>query len=143
MLVGLPPNELSLVNTVIACVLAGALGIFVAPMTQLDPTTIALAVVPALAAALFARFTSFGIVVAAGLAMGIIDSLVTYFSRQAVVPHLQRRPHPGRHRAHLLPGHRGRDVRARGQAPASAGCSRTLGCRPHRARPAWFARRWC
>lgn len=77
MLAGMSPNELSLVNNVLAFVLAGALGILVAPMTQLDPTTIALAVVPALAAALFARFTSFGIVVAAGLAMGILDSLVT------------------------------------------------------------------
>jgi branched-chain amino acid transport system permease protein len=95
MLVGLPPNELSLVNTVIACVLAGALGVFVAPMTQLDPTTIALAVVPALAAALFARFTSFSIVVAAGLAMGIIDSLVTYFSAKPWFPTSNDVPIPG------------------------------------------------
>ena len=70
MLAGLPPNELSLANTLLACTLAGVLGVLVAPTTQLDPTTIALAVVPALAAGLFARFTSFGIVVAAGLAMG-------------------------------------------------------------------------
>jgi branched-chain amino acid transport system permease protein len=95
MLVGLPPNELSLVNNVAAFVLAGALGVLVAPMTQLDPTTIAFAIVPALAAALFARFTSFGIVVVAGLAMGIVDSLVTYFSSKSWFPTSAGVPIPG------------------------------------------------
>ena len=63
MLAGLPPDRLSLINTVLSFTVAGALGVLVAPMTQLDPTTITLSVVPALAAALFARFTSFGVVV--------------------------------------------------------------------------------
>jgi ABC-type branched-subunit amino acid transport system permease subunit len=95
MLAGLPPNELSLMNTVLASVLAGALGVLVAPTTQLDPTTIALAVVPALAAALFARFTSFGIVTAAGLGMGILASLVTYFSAKPWFPTSADVPIPG------------------------------------------------
>jgi branched-chain amino acid transport system permease protein len=95
MLAGLPPNELSLVNTVLASALAGVLGILVAPMSQLDPTTIALAIVPALGAALFARFTSFGIVVAAGLAMGIVSSLVTYFSVKPWFPTASDLPIPG------------------------------------------------
>jgi branched-subunit amino acid ABC-type transport system permease component len=95
MLVGLPPNELSLVNNVSAFVLAGALGVLVAPMTQLDPTTIAFAIVPALAAALFARFTSFGIVVVAGLSMGVIESLVTYFSSKSWFPTSAGVPIPG------------------------------------------------
>jgi len=86
MLAGLAPGELSLVNNVLGFAVAGALGIFVAPMTQLDPTTIALSVVPALAAALFAGFTSFGIVTAAGLAMGVLSSLVTYFSSKSWFP---------------------------------------------------------
>lgn len=86
MLAGLPANRLSLINTVLAFVLAGALGVLVAPMTSLDPTTIALTVVPATAAALFARFTSFSIVVVAGLLMGVVDSLVTYFSSQSWFP---------------------------------------------------------
>ena len=51
---------------VLAALIAGSLGVARAPMTQLDPTTIPLAVVPALGAALLARFTSFGIVAAAG-----------------------------------------------------------------------------
>jgi branched-chain amino acid transport system permease protein len=86
MLAGLPPNELSLVNTVLACVLVGGLGLLVAPMTQLNPTTIPLAVVPALGAALLARFTSFGIAAGAGIAMGVIDSLVTYCSSKPWFP---------------------------------------------------------
>ncbi len=95
MLAGVPPNELSLVNNVLAFTLAGALGVLVAPMSQLDPTVIALAVVPALGAALFARFTSFGIVVAAGLGMGIIDSLVTFYSSKPWFPTSAGVPIPG------------------------------------------------
>ena len=94
-LAGLPPDRLSLVNTVLSFSVAGALGILVAPMTQLDPTTIALTVVPALAAALFARFTSFGVVVAAGLAMGAIGSLVTSYSSKSWFPQSAGVPIPG------------------------------------------------
>lgn len=86
MLAGVPPNQLSLVNNVLAFSLAGALGMLVAPMTLLDPTVLALAVVPALGAALFARFTSFAVVVVAGLGMGVIDSLVTYSSSKPWFP---------------------------------------------------------
>src|SRR5919112_2361861 len=89
MLAGLPPNELSLANTVLASVLAGALGVLAAPMTQLDPTTIPLAVVPALAAALLARFTSFAVAAAAGLGLGVIESLVTYFASKPWFPTAQ------------------------------------------------------
>ncbi|SHN39400.1 ABC transporter permease [Cryptosporangium aurantiacum] len=74
---GLNAGRLALANTVISAVIAGGLGIFVAPLTQLDPSTIALAVVPALGAALLARFTSFLIAAVAGLGMGILASLVT------------------------------------------------------------------
>lgn len=95
MLVGLPPNRLSLINSVLSFTVAGALGVLVAPMIQLDPTTIALSVVPALAAALFARFTSFGLVVAAGLGMGVIESLVTYLSSKPWFPQSAGVPLPG------------------------------------------------
>jgi branched-chain amino acid transport system permease protein len=95
MLAGVPPNLLSLANNVLAFTLAGALGVLVAPMTQLDPTVIAFAVVPALAAALLARFTSFAIVVVAGLGMGIIDSLVTYYSSKPWFPTSAGVPIPG------------------------------------------------
>ena len=95
MLVGLAPNSLSLINTVLAFTVAGALGVLVAPITQLDPTTITLSVVPAMAAFLFARFTSFGTVVVAGLLMGVIESLVTYFSSKPWFPSSGGIPIPG------------------------------------------------
>lgn len=83
---GLSAARLGLVNTVIASTIAGALGILVAPLTQLDPSTIALAVVPALGAALLARFTSFAVVAAAGVGMGVLASLVTYSQTQPWFP---------------------------------------------------------
>jgi branched-chain amino acid transport system permease protein len=92
---GLSPNTLSLANTVLASVLAGALGVLAAPQAQLDPITIPLAVVPALGAALLARFTSFAIAAAAGLGMGIIQSLVTYASSRPWFPTSAGVPIPG------------------------------------------------
>ena len=92
---GLSASRLGLVNTVIACVVAGGLGIFVAPLTQLDPSTIALAVVPALGAALLARFTSFGIVAVAGIGMGILASLVSYAQTKTWYPTTEGVPWPG------------------------------------------------
>jgi branched-chain amino acid transport system permease protein len=75
---GLSASRLGLANIVISSVLAGGLGILAAPLTQLDPSTIALAVIPALGAALLARFTSFWGVTIAGVGMGVLSSLVTY-----------------------------------------------------------------
>ena len=92
---GLSANRLELINTVISCVIAGGLGMFVAPLTQLDPSTIALAVVPALGAALLARFTSFVTVAAAGIGMGILASLVAYAQGQSWFPASQGVPWPG------------------------------------------------
>ena len=48
--------------------------------------TIPTAVVPALGAALLARFTSFGIAAVAGIAMGSIDSLVLYLQTRTWFP---------------------------------------------------------
>ena len=92
---GLSANRLELINTVISCVIAGGLGMFVAPLTQLDPSTIALAVVPALGAALLARFTSFVTVAGAGIGMGILASLVAYAQGQSWFPASQGVPWPG------------------------------------------------
>ena len=59
MLVGLSPSRLAVINTMLACVVAGGLGVLVAPLVTLDAQTLAFQVVPALAAALLAGFTSF------------------------------------------------------------------------------------
>ena len=75
-LLGLSPDVLAAVNWVVASVLAGAAGILVAPVTGLDPVTTTLLVVPALAAALAGRLLSFGATVAAGLGLGMAQSLL-------------------------------------------------------------------
>ena len=86
MLSGLSPNVISLVNTLLAALLAGALGILAASITQLDPETLPLQIIPALAAALIAAFTSFGVAVAASFGIGIMDSLIQYASAQSWFP---------------------------------------------------------
>ena len=86
MLSALSPNRLSLANTLLASLVAGALGILAGSITELDPSTLPLQIVPALAAALLARFTSFGLACAAGIGLGIIDSLIQYASSQSWFP---------------------------------------------------------
>jgi branched-chain amino acid transport system permease protein len=86
MLAGLSPSRLAVTNTVLACVVAGGLGVLVAPLITLDAQTLALQVVPALAAALLAGFTSFFIACFAGLAMGVVQSLIVYWSTQSWFP---------------------------------------------------------
>ena len=86
MLVGLSPTELAVVNTALGSVVAGALGILVAPLITLDAQTLAFQIVPALGAALLAGFTSFFIACFAGLAIGVIQSLLIYWSTQSWFP---------------------------------------------------------
>src|ERR1700739_761887 len=59
MLGGLNPVRIGLANTLLSSLLAGLLGILAAAVTQLDPSTLPLQIIPALAAALLASFTSF------------------------------------------------------------------------------------
>jgi branched-chain amino acid transport system permease protein len=86
MLGGLSPNTLSMVNTLLASAIAGGIGILAASITQLDTETLPLQIVPALAAALLARFTSFGIACAAGIGLGIIESEIQYVSNLSWFP---------------------------------------------------------
>jgi branched-chain amino acid transport system permease protein len=86
MLGGLSPNALSMVNTLLASAIAGGIGILAASITQLDTETLPLQIVPALAAALLARFTSFGIACAAGIGLGIIESEIQYISNLSWFP---------------------------------------------------------
>src|SRR5436190_1749186 len=86
MLVGLSPTELAVVNTTLGSVVAGSLGILVAPLITLDAQTLAFQIVPALGAALLAGFTSFFIACFAGLAIGVFQSLLTYWSTQSWFP---------------------------------------------------------
>jgi branched-chain amino acid transport system permease protein len=80
LIAGLSPNRLSMTNTVLAAVIAGAFGVLAGSLVQLDAVSLPNLVVPALAAAVFARFTSFGVACFAGLAMGAAVSIINYAS---------------------------------------------------------------
>jgi branched-subunit amino acid ABC-type transport system permease component len=95
MLAGLSPKELSLVNTVAASALAGAMGIIAAPLSQADSRTLVLFIVPALAAALFAAFTSIPIACLAGFGIGIGQSLMSYAATLSWFPTDKGQPLPG------------------------------------------------
>jgi ABC-type branched-subunit amino acid transport system permease subunit len=86
MYVGLFPQTSSLINTLLGAVIAGMLGVLAAPLVTLNSTTFPLLVVPALAAALFARFTSFGIACAVGLALGALQNVIYYLSTLSWFP---------------------------------------------------------
>jgi branched-chain amino acid transport system permease protein len=86
MLIGLSPNRLALASTLLGTFLAGALGVLAASIVQLDPNSLPLQVVPALTAALFARFTSFWIACLAGLAIGCLENILYYLQTQSWFP---------------------------------------------------------
>jgi branched-chain amino acid transport system permease protein len=79
-LMGLSTHEIALVNTLLASLVAGLLGVLAAPIMQLDTVTLPLQVVPALAAALFARFTSLAIACGTGILLGVMQSVLYYVS---------------------------------------------------------------
>jgi branched-chain amino acid transport system permease protein len=86
MFMGLSPNWLSLMNTVMMSVLMGVVGLLAASVTELDSQTLPLLVVPGLAAAMFGRFTSFGVTYAAGLLLGMGESLLLYLTTLSWFP---------------------------------------------------------
>jgi branched-chain amino acid transport system permease protein len=86
MLMGLSPDSLSLINTVLMGVLMGVVGLLGASVIEVDSTTLPLLIVPGLAAAIFGRFTSFGTTCIAGLLIGIGESLLLYATTQSWFP---------------------------------------------------------
>jgi branched-chain amino acid transport system permease protein len=86
MLLGLSPNRLSLANSVLMSVLMGAVGLFAASIADVDSMTLPLLIVPALAAAIFGRFTSLGTTFVAGILIGMGESLLLYASIQTWFP---------------------------------------------------------
>jgi ABC-type branched-subunit amino acid transport system permease subunit len=75
-LVGISADRVAAVNWILASMLAAMIGILVAPITGLTPSNFTLFIIPALGAALVARFTSFTVAVAAGVAMGMAQSVL-------------------------------------------------------------------
>lgn len=82
-LLGFSPDRQAGVNWVLAAILAGFGGILIAPLTQLTPTGFTLLVIPALAAALVGRFSSFGLTIAAALFIGMAQSEVANLPSRA------------------------------------------------------------
>lgn len=76
MLIGISPTGIAAKNWVIASFLAAVSGILITPISSLDPTSYTLFVVPALGAALIGRFQSFWWTAAAGLGLGVVQSLL-------------------------------------------------------------------
>jgi ABC-type branched-subunit amino acid transport system permease subunit len=75
--IGLSADRTSGGNWILATMLAGAAGILIAPISTVDPTSYTLFIVPALGAVLIARFQSFAIAAAVGLALGMLQSEIT------------------------------------------------------------------
>lgn len=82
LLLGISPDRLGAVNWALASVLAGLAMILIEPISGLDPTTTTLLVVPALAAALLGRLQSFAVAAAAGIGIGMLQSLILGYAVQ-------------------------------------------------------------
>lgn len=77
-LLGRSPDVPAALSVVLASVVTGVIAILAAPMLQLEPMVFTLGfLVPALGAALLGGFRSIGVTVAAGLAIGMVQSTFT------------------------------------------------------------------
>jgi sulfate-transporting ATPase len=74
---GVSPDRIALANWMLSAVIAGVAGILIAPVSPLTPVTYTLFVVPALAAAVVGRFQHLVPIVAAGVAIGMLQSEAT------------------------------------------------------------------
>ena len=83
---GFSPDFLAGANWVISTLIAGLLGVLASPITNLDTLTMPLLIVPALGAALLASFSSFGVTVAAGIGIAMLQGWVTYQGAQTWFP---------------------------------------------------------
>lgn len=82
MLLGYSPDLIGAVNWAAGSALAAIAGVLIAPIATLDINTLSLLVVPALAAALVGKFSSFAITSAAALSIGVGQSLLTNYWQQ-------------------------------------------------------------
>jgi branched-subunit amino acid ABC-type transport system permease component len=73
---GWSPNQIEVVNFAVAGGLSALAAILLAPIVTLNAAVLS---IPALAAALVGRFSSFGVTVAAALVIGIIQSEISLF----------------------------------------------------------------
>jgi ABC-type branched-subunit amino acid transport system ATPase component/ABC-type branched-subunit amino acid transport system permease subunit len=80
-LLGVSPQMCAGLIWVACCVLAGFIGILVSPITTLVPTQFSLLIVPALAAALLGRLSSFAVTVAAGIFLGMVRNVLVLLTQ--------------------------------------------------------------
>ncbi|HRW38368.1 MAG: ABC transporter permease [Acidimicrobiales bacterium] len=76
LLLGISPDRLGAVSWAVASVIAGIAVILIEPIAGISATTTPLLVIPALAAALLGGLESFAITTAAGVAIGMVQSLI-------------------------------------------------------------------
>ncbi len=76
-LLGHAPSRLAAGNWVLASLTAGMVGVLAAPISGLNPSNYVLFVVPALAAALAGRLSSLLVTAAAGMALGMFESVIS------------------------------------------------------------------
>lgn len=81
-LLGYSPTVIGAANWALATMLAATAGILIAPITALTASGFTLLIIPALAAALLGRFTSFAITAAAGILIGVGQSEITLYWSQ-------------------------------------------------------------
>jgi ABC-type branched-subunit amino acid transport system ATPase component/branched-subunit amino acid ABC-type transport system permease component len=79
---GIRPDRLAAVNWMISAAVGGVAGILIAPIVTLSPLSYTLFIVPALAAAILGRFQYIVPAVLGGLAIGMLQSEVTYLQSQ-------------------------------------------------------------
>jgi ABC-type branched-subunit amino acid transport system ATPase component/branched-subunit amino acid ABC-type transport system permease component len=77
---GHSPDRIALLNWTIGGALGGLAGILMAPIIQLSVTSISLLLIPALAAALLGRLTSFWLTMLGGLIVGVGTSELTRYN---------------------------------------------------------------
>lgn len=78
---GRSPSRLAAGTWAVASLIAGGFGILFSTLTALTPTNFSLFIIPALAAALLARFSSFWLALAAGMGIGLLEQVSPLLSR--------------------------------------------------------------
>jgi sulfate-transporting ATPase len=79
---GLSPDAVAAANWAIGSVLAGLAGILIAPIIYLEPTSLVLLVIPAMAAALIGGFSSFPVTLVTALVLGVAQSEIERYVSQ-------------------------------------------------------------
>ena len=96
MLIGFSPDRLAGTNWVLSTVLTGAFGILAASVNSfIDPFTVTLLIVPALAAALLGKFSSFWVTTAAAFGIAMTQSWLGFLGTKDWFPHAGTGPIPG------------------------------------------------